>query len=266
MVLSRLTRMLRRGFAKPDHQWREEDAEPSRPVSVVDDPWDPMPKPAPVAASVLTVPIAPPSDPVSSPAPTQLAFSLEAPPGPPAALRQTMLPLGFVTTAKPVPSDETLIPASVPTGPAGDEPLPIKAIAPVPVEAANTAREDWSFDLEWSNAEPAQATDTSDPASDLPSDIDLPEFNAQARQEIWEKPLSDPPLAAFVNYPEIQAALKADRILRHLWLPTRQDRDAYLNWLITVFFTFRPLRASRHWSAWPSTDASTLRSFGTWLH
>jgi hypothetical protein len=24
MVLSRLTRMLRRGFAKPDHQWREE--------------------------------------------------------------------------------------------------------------------------------------------------------------------------------------------------------------------------------------------------
>ncbi|QQP87554.1 hypothetical protein IGS68_15750 [Skermanella sp. TT6] len=74
-------------------------------------------------------------------------------------------------------------------------------------------------------------------------DLDLPEFDAQARQEIWEKPLSDPPLAAFAEYPEIQAALKADRILRHLWLPTRKEREAYLNWLIAVFFSFPSFRS-----------------------
>jgi hypothetical protein len=109
--------MLQWGFAKPDHHWREEDAEATRPASIVDDPWDPMPKPA-------------------------------------------------------------TVPESVP---------------------AETAAEDWSFDHGWSIVEPVQAAAPMDPAADLLLDLDLPEFNPQARQEIWEKSLSDPSLAAFAD-------------------------------------------------------------------
>lgn len=72
----------------------------------------------------------------------------------------------------------------------------------------------------------------------LPIDIDLPDFDADARQDLWIKPPPDPPLSAFADYPELQAALKAERILRHLRFKTPTERDLYLNWLVDVFLGF----------------------------
>ena len=249
-MFSRLKRMLRIKVAKPDLEWRLEDATPVTRSPQAIDPWAPV-------TDVQTMTIAPtapmaPTQSLFDPElvreatvitslqsgkallPTLLAGPLqglmpEAPTPQPEKPRQMSLPLSFAN--HPEPREEI---QEAPQGKAAtfeiqrcDEPA-----TPPPMQA-----DAWSSDHGWDLVEPVAEPQ---PAFgiDLPLDIDLPDFDADARQDLWIKPPPDPPLSAFADYPELQAALKAERILRHLRFKTPAERDRYLNWLVDVFLGF----------------------------